>query len=162
MGSGKTTIAQNLALKTSIPFFDLDTLIEKKEQKTVDEIFKTKGELYFRKQEHILLKNFIENTPEYILSLGGGTPCYATNDTVFEEPNVVSIYLKATPKTLANRLKFEIKKRPLLQQIKEEEVEEFIAKHLFERNQFYRKATYTLAVDAKNIDEIVEEIEKYL
>src|SRR5690606_39315060 len=50
MGSGKTTIGKNLSLLTGLPFVDLDTYIEEKENLSIQEIFKTKGEIYFRKQ----------------------------------------------------------------------------------------------------------------
>jgi len=77
MGSGKSTVGHHLAKKLYLTFTDLDNHIEKKENKTISEIFNEKGEIYFRKKEHEYLKQFINENDSYVLSLGGGTPCYS-------------------------------------------------------------------------------------
>ena len=58
MGSGKTTIGKELANKLYVPFFDLDHYIEQKEGDSISNIFKKKGEIYFRKIEHKYLSVF--------------------------------------------------------------------------------------------------------
>jgi shikimate kinase len=89
MGSGKTTIGSSLSKKLYQNFTDLDDYIEKKENKTISEIFTEKGEIYFRKIEHVYLKQFIMDNDSYILSLGGGTPCYANNmDFISQVPEL--------------------------------------------------------------------------
>ena len=70
MGSGKSTIGHHLAKKLYLTFTDLDNHIEKKENKTISEIFNEKGEIYFRKKEHEYLKQFINENDSYVLSLG--------------------------------------------------------------------------------------------
>lgn len=76
--------------------------------------------------------------------------------------NVVSIYLKASIKTLYNRLLKGKLKRPLIANLNDNEIEEFIAKHLFDRSYYYNQATLKVNVDAKSIDEIVDEIASLL
>lgn len=163
MASGKSTIGRFLAEKKHIPFIDLDEYIEKREGKTVSEIFELKGEIYFRKQEHVFLKELLEKKEDFILSLGGGTPCYAGNmDVLLNFKNVKSVYLKTSINTIVDRLRNEKSQRPLVARLNKEELAEFVAKHLFERSYYYNQATYTLTVDSKSIDGTTEELQELL
>ncbi len=158
MGSGKTTIGTLLAEKLSMKFLDLDQHIEKIESDSVSGIFKTKGEIYFRKVENQTFKELLENTESQIISLGGGTPCYANNHLLLEKPEVESVYLKASINVLKERLKDNKQNRPVIKDMNEEEITEFIAKHLFDRSYFYHFAKHIISVDDKNANEIVDEI----
>lgn len=159
MGSGKTTIGKHLSKKIYTPFYDLDQYIEQQEQTSISEIFKNKGEIYFRKKEHLYLKKFLNDHEEYILSLGGGTPCYAGNmELILTEENAVSIYLQANISTLKERISRNKKKRPLVANLSDEKMTEFIAKHLFERRSFYEQAHKTVPVNDKSIESIVADI----
>ena len=159
MGSGKTTIGSCLAKKLYQKFTDLDDYIEKKENKTISEIFTEKGEIYFRKIEHVYLKQFIMDNDSYILSLGGGTPCYANNmDFISQVPELKTIYLQGSVTTLYDRLINNSSKRPLLASHTKESLIEYIAKHLFERSSYYEKANYRISINSKSIEAIVAEI----
>ncbi|MCG2610459.1 AAA family ATPase [Flavobacterium sp. SM15] len=158
MGSGKTTIGKLLAEKTEIPFFDLDAIIEKNTQKTISQLFTDEGEIKFRKLEHQTLKTFLEKHETFVLSLGGGTPCYANNHEVLLPGNVFSFYLKASIKKIVERVASEKKHRPLLANKSDAELEDFIAKHLFERSYFYHQAKVVIDVDDKSPQVITEEI----
>ncbi|MDP2540566.1 shikimate kinase [Tenacibaculum discolor] len=163
MASGKSTIGRILAEKKQISFIDLDEYIEKKERKTVSEIFEQKGEIYFRKQEHIYLKELLEQEGNFILSLGGGTPCYAGNmDVLLSFNDVKSVYLKTSINTIVDRLINEKIKRPLVARLNKEELAEFVAKHLFERSYFYNQANYKVTVDNKTVDEAIEDLQSIL
>ena len=105
MGSGKSTIAVFLAQKLQIPFKDLDQIIENETQMTIKTIFESKGEIYFRKLEHTILKQLMTLNESFVLSLGGGTPCYANNHEFLKGEGIVSFYLKVAIETLANRLR---------------------------------------------------------
>ena len=160
MASGKTSVGKKLAKKLDYEFIDLDDLIEDKENESVSELFKAKGEVYFRKQEAFYLKELLSSKKNAILSVGGGTPCYSGNmETILNSENSMSIYLKATIPTLVEKLMRKKAKRPLIAHIESDEaMTEFIGKHLFERVQFYSKAQIKVAVDGKSKDEIVEDI----
>ncbi|HLP63826.1 shikimate kinase [Flavobacterium sp.] len=162
MGSGKSVLAKKLAEKLNISFVELDDLIEEKAKMTIKTIFSDKGELYFRKLEHQLFLEKMESNESFVLSTGGGTPCYFNNHEVLKQTDSVSIYLKASIDTLYSRLKNQRESRPLLAQLGEGELREFIAKHLFERSYFYNQAKHIVVVDDKSIDDIVKEIEKFL
>jgi shikimate kinase len=158
MGCGKSTIANKLSGMVQIPYVDLDEYIEKKAKKTIKEIFEAHGEIYFRKLEHTFFVELL-NTPEkMIIGLGGGTPCYANNHELLNKDGVTSIYLKASIDTLFNRLVANKSKRPLIADKSEEEMKEFIAKHLFDRSFYYNHAQHKVSVDGKSIEETVNDI----
>ena len=160
MASGKTSIGKKLAKKLNYNFIDLDDLIEDKEKMSVTDVFKEKGEIYFRKQESYYLNRLLESENNTILSVGGGTPCYSGNiDVILSAENVRSIYLKASLTTLVNKLMTKKATRPLIAHIETtEEMTEFIGKHLFERIQFYNKAEIQISIDNKTKDDVVEDI----
>jgi len=160
MASGKSTIGKLIAENLNFEFIDLDDYIEEKVAMTVSEIFESKGEIYFRKSEHKYLKEILSKKSKYVLSLGGGTPCYTNNMELIESSkNVISIYLKASIQELVERLLKEKEQRPLVTRFKNcDELTEFIGKHLFERNYFYNQSDVQIIIDNKSKNEIIEEI----
>lgn len=159
MGSGKSHISKVLSDKIGLKLIDLDQQISLKNKLTIPQIFEKRGEIYFRKQERELLEEILAKEDNLILSVGGGTPAYYNNIEVLNQ-NSETIFLRTSVKTLADRLLKQKFKRPLIANIDDEDLPEFIAKHLFERNQYYSKAKYTIDTDRKSVEEIVEEIEK--
>ena len=162
MASGKTAVSKLLGTALEMPVIDLDDYIERKEGKTIPEIFETKGEIYFRMKEHQYLEEILEMQIEIILSLGGGTPCYANNMKLIHEYTTDTFYLQTSIKEIINRVKDEKSKRPLISTISDEDLPEFIGKHLFERNAFYQQATHSILTDHKTVEEIVAEIKQLL
>ena len=157
MASGKSTVVKYLAEKLEIEAIDLDDYIVDKEKDSIKNIFKKKGEIYFRNQENVYLKELIFSEKSFVLSLGGGTPCYANNISLLNEmPN--SFYLKANLKTLYERLQVQKSERPLISNLEDEKLHEFIGKHLFERTPFYDQARHKIIVDDRSIEEIGNEI----
>lgn len=158
MGSGKSTIAHLLSEKTQIKAFDLDKIIEERAGLSIKNIFEQKGEVFFRKLENQIFKELISSEKEMILSLGGGTPCYANNHELLNGDGVVSFYLKASIETLYGRLLSIRDNRPLIAEQEEEEMKEYIAKHLFDRSYYYNQATHIVSVDGKSPEEVSAEI----
>jgi shikimate kinase len=158
MASGKSTIGKELAKKLYIKFIDLDEYIENNEKMSVSAIFKNKGEIYFRRIEHTYLKEILNSDEKFVLSLGGGTPCYANNMHFISNTKAVSLYLKTSIKTLAERLVSEKSRRPLVADLTDEKITEFVAKHLFERRFYYEQANFTLNIDNKSLQESIAAI----
>lgn len=155
MGSGKSVIGKLLAEKLAISHYDLDQEIEKVAKSSIKNIFSSKGELYFRKLEREVLIQILDQNTSFVLSLGGGTPCYYENYKLFQTPEITSVYLKATVETLANRLEYQKNNRPLIADLSQEALKDYIAKHLFDRNFYYHQMQYTYNIDSKSISEIV-------
>lgn len=154
MGSGKSSIGRFISDKMNLTFIDLDTYIEEQEKMSISQLFSTKGEIYFRKQEGVYLKEIVDTKSNYILALGGGTPCYGTNMQLIINSNTTSFYLKASISFLAERLKNGKIDRPLIANINDEQLLEYIGKHLFERAPFYEQSDFKVLVENKSAEEI--------
>ncbi len=158
MASGKTTTARLLGKVLALPSLDLDEVIEQNTGKTVLQLFEDGGEIRFRKKEHEVLNSLVNGSESFVLSLGGGTPTYANNHLVLQRDDVISVYIKVSVGELAKRIRSQAGKRPLLTALKEEELEDFIAQHLFERSYYYHQAKHIIAADGKSEEEVANEI----
>ncbi len=159
MGSGKSTIARLLSSDLKIKSFDLDQIIEEDSKMSVKQIFAEKGEVYFRKLDHNILLDFINKNDNYILSLGGGTPCYYNNmEMINAQVGIKTIYLNVSLNALFERLIHEKSQRPLIASLANEELKEFLAKHLFERNTYYNQALLKININNQTPNQIVDEI----
>lgn len=136
MGSGKTSVGKILARQLFKDFVDVDSIIEAEENASVNEIFKTKGEAYFRDLEQKCIDKLTKNKGQ-IIATGGGLPIYSN----ISERSLI-VYIDADFDVILNRLsKKEHAKRPLLQDEKR-------ARTLFnERIETYKKLA-TFSVDA--------------
>lgn len=158
MGCGKSTIANRLSKSTNIPCLDLDNCIEEHTNLSINDIFEKHGEIYFRKIEREVFIELLNSPGDLIIGLGGGTPCYANNDELLNGENRISIYLKGSVETLFNRLVENKSKRPIIANKDDDEMKEFIAKHLFDRSYYYNKAQYKVPIDGKSKEETTQDI----
>lgn len=158
MASGKTSVGRLLAHQMNLRHVDLDDKIEEKCRMKIPTIFEQKGEIHFRKIERDTLVEILSDPNPIVLSLGGGTPCYANNHELLDDDNVVSVYLRASIEVIVDRLKSSGQARPLIVSENTEEIKEFVAKHLFDRSYYYNKANYTIVVDDKPPGQIAEEV----
>lgn len=160
MGSGKSSVGKKLSDVLGFKYIDLDDYIQQKENSTINEIFKNKGEIYFRKIESKYLNEVMSIKNNSVISLGGGTPCYGRNmEGIKNAKNAFSIYLKASILSLTERLFLEKDKRPLISHLKDKkELKEFIGKHMFERSPYYNQSDITIDTDQKSIEDVVESI----
>lgn len=159
MAAGKTTLGKIVAKKQELKFIDIDASIEKKNSMTIKEIFKKKGEKFFRmEEENEILKSLEKNN--CVIALGGGA---FMNKTVRENilKNAISIWLNVDIKTLNQRVKWN-QKRPLL---KEENNQKKITELYAERKNIYKLANHQIACDKLSKKNIAEKIialyEKY-
>lgn len=152
MGSGKSTIARALAKELDLVFLDSDSLIEAKFDQKVSEIFKEKGEGFFRQEEQ-KVANFLCSCNGGSIASGGGFIHVLDFDKIG-----FCVYLKASFEYLKKRLsESEIAKRPLF-------YDEVQAKRLYNErlNKYEQKANLILDVENKSIDELVIEIKKVI
>ncbi len=152
MGSGKTAMGRMLARQANLAFVDLDHYIEQIEELSVPEIFHRYGEGGFRQIESFHLRQVMEHQDHFVLSLGGGTPCF--NDNMdYLHGACTSIYLSASPIALAERLACSTTKRPLLKGKTGNELLEYVRQSLSQREPFYKQADYELSVETLSVEE---------
>jgi shikimate kinase len=168
MGSGKTILGNKLAKRLKIEHIDLDNLIIQESKMSIAKFFNDKGEDYFREFESELLKRICKKE-NFVLSLGGGTPCFLNNlETI--QANGMSIYLKASNEQLFNRLyvrplrtysNYKIAEnniRPLIHGLDETQLKKFISKSLDERESAYKKCNFTVDVNGKKLIPLTNEL----
>lgn len=143
MGSGKSYWATQLAKKLKTGGYDLDSLIENLEDKTVAELFDEDGEDYFRKTEAKLLRWFGEKK-SFVLATGGGTPCFHDNMSWMNKQGI-TIWLDEAVDTLVDRLLPEKAHRPLIRDLSDAAVKDFLISKRAEREAFYGQAAHHLS-----------------
>ena len=159
MAVGKTTLGKIVAKKQELKFIDIDASIEKKNSMTIKEIFKKKGEKFFRmEEEKEVLKSLEKNN--CVIALGGGA---FMNKTLRENilKNSISIWLNVDIKTLSKRVKWN-QKRPLL---KQESNQKKLTELYTERKDIYKLADHKIVCDKLSKANIAKKIialyEKY-
>ena len=112
MGAGKTTIGTLLASALGSDLFDTDEAIENKTGDRIPSIFKRRGEMFFRKMEHQVIREMGAEPSRRIYALGGGAVTAARNRSILKRRSFV-IWLWADPGRLLERIPPE--GRPLLE-----------------------------------------------
>ncbi|MDB5230031.1 MAG: shikimate kinase [Chitinophagaceae bacterium] len=142
MGSGKSFWTKKLGKKLKTGAYDLDFLVESIEELSVKEIFEQKGEDYFRSAETKMLRLFSQKK-SFVLATGGGTPCFNDNMQWMNEQGI-TIWLDEDINLLAERLKPEKAHRPLIKDLDDGALEDFLSAKRKERLNFYEQATVHL------------------
>jgi shikimate kinase len=154
MGCGKTSTGQLLADKMGYEFADLDHEIESASKATIEELFRDKGEKAFRKMEYEALCQLLKKE-DTVLSLGGGAPCFF-NSMELINTSSVSVYLKMSADSLFSRLLNERKHRPLIKDLSEKELKDFISEMLYIREPFYNRAHYKIKAKEIQVGALVD------
>ena len=142
MGCGKSTFGRKLAARTGCDFIDLDHEFERAMGISIRDYFAANGEEAFRKEESRILRTF-DYPMNCIVATGGGTPCFFDN-MKWMNRNGLTVYIELSPTALAARLEKGKAKRPLIKDLVEAEIVEFIEQKLTERNGFYKQAFITV------------------
>jgi len=158
MGSGKTTVGIRLSYRLRKSIEDTDKLIEKRQKRTIREIFEKDGEAYFRELETGLLREAVEKRKNQIISVGGGTPVREENRKLLKQLGTV-VYFRVKPETVYERTKHDTT-RPLLQC---ENPLEKIAELLEQRKAAYEAcADIIIDVDELSMPQVVEKVVRAL
>ena len=140
MGSGKSTIAKKLANKLNLNWVDLDAEIERQHQLSIEAIFETKGEAYFRLLEHQTLMQLIPRN-NLVIACGGGTPCFYDGINLMNQTGI-TVYLQMSAEALYSRLSVVKLNRPLLKNKTDEDLRSFIKKQIA-RTPLFKSKNYS-------------------
>jgi shikimate kinase len=158
MGAGKSSVGRALGQQLNWFFEDLDDRIERRERRTVAQIFRDSGELAFRRAEHSALQNVLDGLGDgpRIIALGGGAFVQNKNSALLQSSGVPTVFLDAPVDELWQRCCRQAREagteRPLLRS-----VEEF--RELYEmRRRGYAHASIRIETGSRTVDEIAAEI----
>jgi shikimate kinase len=157
-GSGKSTLGRQLSKRLNIPFIDLDTAIEQRESRAVKDIFKQKGEDYFRKIETETLKRISEGLPDFIMATGGGAPVFYDN-MEFMNNFGQTIFLDVPARVITERiLQADKEERPLLARLAPDELKDQIEFLRSQRIRFYNQATHCISATTVVVEDVLHRI----
>lgn len=139
MACGKTRRGRVMAEELGIRFIDLDAYIVEREHRTIQDIFEEDGEVGFRKLETRYLQEVCELYGDFVLSTGGGAPCF-NNNMEYMNKQGQTIFLNTDIDTIIERLIRGKHKRPIVSELDDEEIRDFVCRHLQERLPYYRQA----------------------
>lgn len=155
MGCGKSTIASAFSDMTGRRKVEMDQEIVKSQGMEIAEIFKTRGEAYFRDIETEFIRMLREEEPAMV-SCGGGAVLRRENVELMKEMGTV-IWLTASPETIFGRVRHS-KERPILNgNMNVNYIEELMEAR---RPRYEAAADFIVATDGKTAKEICEEIGK--
>jgi len=154
MASGKSALGKELAKRLRMDFVDTDKLIEEKEGIKISQIFREKGEPYFRKVETQIVKEVAEYKNS-VIATGGGVVLKEENMQALRKNGTI-IFLSVAPELILKRT-LRDEKRPLLKGEKKEK-EKRIRELLAYRRPYYRKADFVIDTNNLTIEQITERI----
>ena len=157
MGSGKTHWGHLLSEKLGMRFFDLDEQVTEHAGKSIPEIFAKDGEEHFRLLEKEVLYIITESHDSFIMACGGGSPCYFNNIEYMNQSGT-TVWINTAADILFTRLIKEKDKRPLLNNLTDDQLKNFISKKYADRKIYYEQATVVVDDEAVKLDQLIEKI----
>lgn len=152
MGAGKTNIGRKLSDELAVPFVDSDKVIEEVAGMSIASIFELYGEAKFRAIEAREIARLMTGAPQ-IISTGGGAFMQENTRQIIRDGSL-SVWLKATPHTLAGRIS-NLDSRPLL---KGKDPVEVLTRLSAERTPFYQQAELTVDTDGLSLSAAIEKV----
>ena len=158
MGAGKSSVGAALGRRLNWIFEDLDDRIERRERRTVAQIFRESGEPAFRRAERSALQDVLEGIHDQarVVALGGGAFVQGSNAELLRSSGVPIIFLDAPVEELWERCCRQANEaaaeRPLLRSL-----DHFRELHEKRRPQ-YCEASLTIETGGRTVDEIADEI----
>jgi shikimate kinase len=141
-GAGKSTLGRQLANELGVTFLDLDSEIESRQNKSVQQLFAEDGEDHFRITESRILREWLASPIDYVMATGGGAPCYFSGIDAINEVGI-SLFIDVPVKVLLGRLSKRTD-RPLLKTENPVDMESRLENIFREREACYRKSRIVL------------------
>lgn len=149
-GAGKSTLGKQLAEKMVLPFIDLDKQIETREKTTIPELFRERGEEYFREVEAQQLREVSTHQHSFIMATGGGSPCFHHSLDFMKQQGIV-VFMDVETEAIHQRVK-KSSDRPLLSLESDEELKQRLENLRAKRLSFYKQAHLRFSGDDLQAD----------
>ncbi len=161
MGSGKSTVGPELARRLGYDFVDVDTKVEDIEGISITEIFRLRGERYFRNLEKRVLSELAGSGRRVVVALGGGALADEESRKLTKATGVL-VYLKAKPEKILERVKRK-KNRPMLltrngNPMNDADLSARLKALFEERERHYLEASIVVSTSEMTVSKSVEEI----
>lgn len=111
-GAGKSTVGPKLAERMSLPFIELDQLVEEAAGMTLTEVFELQGEPFYRRLERETLRGFLRDSKGGVLATGGSIVQDAETYDLLKR-SATTIWLKARPEDHMQRVLAQGDTRPM-------------------------------------------------
>jgi shikimate kinase len=158
MTAGKSLVGKELSRRTGMPRVDVDVLICEIEQMSVQEIFRTRGEPYFRRIESQVLRQLCAGSGQ-VISCGGGTVLDPSNLELLRN-RCVTVWLRVSEEVVLRRLEDpNSPQRPLLESLEPEVV---VRTLLLQREPLYAQADIVVDTDGRTVQEVADTIVREL
>lgn len=153
MAAGKTTAGAIAAARLSMPFHDLDQMIESTARMKICDIFAAQGEKGFRSLEHEAFRSLVTTAREHVIIAGGGglVTNVANNELI---QNCCVIFLDTPFAAIERRLAEDSGSRPLLAGMGAMQVRSFWE----DRRQLYLKHAGFVIEDGDQISGLISKI----
>ncbi len=157
MGSGKTHWGRLLSQKLGLPFFDLDEQVSEQAGKSIAEIFATEGEERFRLMEKDVLHIITESHESFVMACGGGSPCFYNNIEYMNQSGT-TVWINTPATVLFQRLIKEKENRPLIRDLSDEQLRNFIQRKYADRRIYFEQAGLVVEEEDVQLDRLIEQI----
>ena len=149
MGAGKSTIGSALAARLRWEFIDLDKEIERRQRRSIAEIFEQAGEDAFRSMETNALRD-TSRLVRTVFATGGGMFTNPRNVELIKRSGV-SVFLDVPSSLLIKRIERSPRPRPMFKDSSQAEA------LLEARRPSYEQADFTIRVrEGADVQEVVE------
>jgi shikimate kinase len=157
MGSGKTHWGRLVSQKLGIPFFDLDEQVTEHAGKSIADIFHTEGEENFRLQEKDVLYIITESHDSFVMACGGGSPCFFNNIEYMNQAGT-TVWINTPLGVLFDRLVKEKDKRPMIKELSDVQLRNFISRKFAGRKIYYEQADVIIDEEPLQAEFLIEKI----
>jgi XRE family aerobic/anaerobic benzoate catabolism transcriptional regulator len=153
-GAGKSSVGKLLAEELSVPFFELDRLVEEASGVSMNMVFDLYGQSGFRRFERRCLEELLERESAFVLATGGGIVSESETYRRLRE-SCFTVWLRATPEEHMSRVISQGDMRPMAQH---PEAMSELKQILADRESLYGRADLTIQTSGRTVESIEQEV----